>query len=188
MSYDIHLVNPVTEDILELPYAHVMTGGTYAAEYDESTGEFTPRPSKEASLNITYNYAQYYRLGAAGDERFSETGIRGIYGKTGAESIPMLESMIAKIEEVYKPDGKWITTSRHKVKYTDNKTGKELQPIEIIVQEIPQTDFTRSEFDVSVDEGNTSDYWEPTAANALIPLHQLLVMAKLRPDGIWKGD
>lgn len=35
-------------------------------------------------------------------------------------------------------------------------------------------------------EGDTSDYWEVTAANALIPLYQLLTLSKMRPDGVWE--
>lgn len=32
------------------------------------------------------------------------------------------------------------------------------------------------------------DYWKPTEGNAKRPLLQLIAMAKMRPDGIWKGD
>ena len=32
------------------------------------------------------------------------------------------------------------------------------------------------------------DYWEPTAANAIKPLYQLMALAKMRPDYIWDGD
>lgn len=32
------------------------------------------------------------------------------------------------------------------------------------------------------------DYWEPTEGNAKRSLIQLLTMAKLRPDGVWRGD
>ena len=31
-------------------------------------------------------------------------------------------------------------------------------------------------------------YWIPTRANAIRPLYQLLVLAQMRPDGIWEGD
>lgn len=31
-------------------------------------------------------------------------------------------------------------------------------------------------------------YWLSTKANALRPLYQLLALAQMRPDGIWKGD
>lgn len=37
-------------------------------------------------------------------------------------------------------------------------------------------------------EGDTSDYWTATAANAISPLYKLIAMAKMRPDGIWDGD
>lgn len=42
------------------------------------------------------------------------------------------------------------------------------------------------EFEVS--EGDTSDYWQPTAANALKALYQLVALAKMRPDCVWDGD
>jgi hypothetical protein len=32
------------------------------------------------------------------------------------------------------------------------------------------------------------DYWQPTEGNAKLALLQLIALAKLRPDGIWKGD
>lgn len=41
-------------------------------------------------------------------------------------------------------------------------------------------------YDIS--EGDTSDYWMDTAANAIRPLHQLIALAKMRPDCIWDGD
>ena len=40
----------------------------------------------------------------------------------------------------------------------------------------------------SVYEGDTRNYWDDTAANAIRPLYQLIAMAKMRPDGIWDGD
>ena len=83
MSYDIRLKDPVTDETLDLPVKHVMTGGTYQADYDEQTRTFSPKP---------------------------------------------------------------------------------------------------------ISEGPCDDYWEATAANAIRPLHQLIAMAKLRPDGVWDGD
>lgn len=32
------------------------------------------------------------------------------------------------------------------------------------------------------------DYWKPTEGNAKRALLQLLALAQLRPDGVWKGD
>ena len=31
-------------------------------------------------------------------------------------------------------------------------------------------------------------YWMPTRENAIKPLYQLLTMAQMRPDGVWRGD
>lgn len=80
MSYDIDLIDPVTHETLELDTPHQMRGGTYAI------GGTT-----QAHLNVTYNYAKilYRTLG--------EFGIRTIYGKTGAESIPILTAAVGKL-------------------------------------------------------------------------------------------
>ena len=79
MSYDIHLNDPVTKQIIELEKPHFMCGGTYAID-----------GTKELSLNITYNYASVF----CRPEVLGKKGIRGIYGKTGAESIPVLQKAI----------------------------------------------------------------------------------------------
>lgn len=158
MSYDIHLVDPVSKETLQLPCEHAMIGGTYAADYDPKTGRFTPKPISEAHINITYNYGKYYYEATDGDPRFAHDevtayytdgstgptktayGIRGLYGKTGAESIPMIKYIIDFISK----------------KYPSLET--------------------------------SDDYWEPTPGNAVRPLYQLLAMAQLRPDGVWDGD
>ena len=82
MSYDISLRNPVTGETICIEDPHFMQGGTY------QLGGTT-----ELWLNITYNYAKYYY------SVYPENGIREIYGKTGAESIPMLNKMISDIVE-----------------------------------------------------------------------------------------
>ena len=107
MSYDIDLKDPVTGKTIEFDKPHNMRGGTYQVG-----------GTSEAWLNITYNYSGYYYDATDGDERFfgktnddyddekpRNLGIRGIYGKTGAQSIPMLNAMISRIEEKYKKDG-----------------------------------------------------------------------------------
>lgn len=89
MSYDISLNDPVTKEILrtEGDVPHHMRGGTYCVG-----------GSPELSLNVTYNYAvHYYRV-------FGEAGIRSIYGKTGAESVPMLNAAIAQLGDGTDPD------------------------------------------------------------------------------------
>jgi len=91
MSYDIELRDPVTGKVLELDSAHHMRGGTYAL------GGTTL-----AELNITYNYAKHFY------ELYGDKGIRFLYGKTGAESIPHLEDGINLLgddadEDYWKP-------------------------------------------------------------------------------------
>jgi len=118
MSYDIDLLDPHSKETIELESKHHLQGGTYALG-----------GTREATLNITYNYGKhYYRV-------FGEKGIRTIYGLTGAESIPLLEQAASQLAD---------------------------------------------------DEDD--DYWCPTEGNAKRPLLQLIVLAQMRPDGIWRGD
>ena len=168
MSYDISLTDPVTGETIELKEPHFMRGGTYAV------GGTT-----ELWLNITYNYAEYYY------EVDEDAGIRGIYGKTGAESIPILENMIGRIEAKYKPEGEWLVTERKEMVMYDLLGNKIADPMGAVLKEIPHT---TKEITFTVSEGDTSDYWQPTAANAIRPLHQLIAFAQLRPDGVWDGD
>ena len=87
MSYDIYLRDPVTCETLEVETAHQIRGGTYAVG-----------GTKEAWLNITWNYAKhYYRI-------FGEKGIRTIYGMTGAESIPVLKAAADKLGDEVSED------------------------------------------------------------------------------------
>ena len=80
MSYDLYLNDPVTGERLQLDSPHYIVDGIY-----EAGG------SRELWLNITYNYGKhYYRV-------MGEDGIRTIYGKTGAEAIPILEAAAAQL-------------------------------------------------------------------------------------------
>jgi len=172
----------------------VMTGGTYRADYDEKTGQFTPAAITDAWLNITYNYSHYYYEAADGDERFygvdsddrhANLGIRGIYGKTGAEAIPMLKDLAERIETKYKHDGEWITNSRTEKIFKD-KDGKEIDLIDLLEKHV--TEYSTETVEKLINEGPNDDYWTATAANAIKPLYQLLAFAELRPDGVWSGD
>lgn len=98
MSYDIRLIDPVTKDTLSVDEKHHITGGTYAVG-----------GTNFLDLNVTYNYGAHYRR-IFGDESVEldsfdkmfgggKTGIRKIYGMTGAESIPILEAGIAKLAD-----------------------------------------------------------------------------------------
>ena len=204
MSYDIELRDRVSKEVIQLPFAHVMTGGTYAADYDPMTGQFTAKPIRDAHLNVTYNYGSYYYEATDGDPRFghdevsayyadgtrgpmvTEYGIRGIYGKTGAESIELLNHIINFIIQKYQKDGKWISTMHKKVRYRLKSTNEEIDFNEYL--HLGHDKAYAEEYEELVNEGPDEDYWEPTAGNALKPLYQLLTMAQLRPDGVWDGD
>lgn len=136
MSYDIELCDPISHETLELDFSHQMRGGTYAMN-----------GTKEAWLNITYNYADwYYKPNVFPDKK----GIRSIYGLSGAESIPVLENAIRTLETM-------------------------------------EEDLSQEEIEEHEKHGATG-YWMPTRVNAIKPLYQLLAMARMRPDGVWKGD
>ncbi len=93
MSYDIRLCDPVTKEGLEADMPHHVRGGTYAMGG-------TP----EMWLNVTYNYSSHYYKHID-----AEKGIRALYGKTGAETIPLLESAISKLGDDVSDDY-WAAT------------------------------------------------------------------------------
>ncbi len=82
MSYDVELKDPVTKETIEFESNHEIRGGTYAAY-----------GTREAWLNITYNYGDIFR------KVLGKDGIRSIYGMTGAESIPVLKKAIAALKD-----------------------------------------------------------------------------------------
>jgi hypothetical protein len=89
MSYDLGLHDPVTGNRLEADAPHQMRGGTYALG-----------GTKDLWLNCTYNYGKhFYRVFPQTDELIGgeAKGIRWLYGKTGAEAIPVLEKAIADV-------------------------------------------------------------------------------------------
>ena len=193
MSYDIYLREQASGDVIQLDTPHIMTGGTYAAIYDEETGEFYRKPITDAWLNITYNYGSYYYEATQNDKRFEITdengdksngGIRGIYGKTGAESIPMLGDMILRIKDNYQNNGDWITTQRKVIRYYDDNDNE----VDLLDAFHKHIEFRKVVVTEDVYEGTNDNYWTDTAGNAIRPLYQLLAFANLRPDGIWDGD
>ncbi len=93
MSYDIHLSDPVTKEVITIDEPHFMRGGTYC-----SNG------SNELALNITYNYANHYRMVMS-----KEKSIRVLYGLTGLESIPILENAISQLGDNVDKDY-WTST------------------------------------------------------------------------------
>ena len=90
MSYDIYLVEQTTRKTIKFDTPHQMRGGTYALG-----------GTSEAWLNITYNYAQwYYKDGVFPNNGDHKSGIRAIYGLSGAESIQVLQHAISALEEM----------------------------------------------------------------------------------------
>lgn len=85
MSYDIRLVSPVTRETLVLDSPHHMRGGTYAI------GGTT-----DAELNATYNYATHFHRVLFGNHT-GATGVRTLYGMTGAASLPVLDKAISAL-------------------------------------------------------------------------------------------
>jgi len=79
MSYDIYLKDSVSGEVLTLDAPHHMRGGTYRCGGDD-----------RVKLNVTYNYAPHFKS-------IGPDGIRSIYGKTGAQSIPMLRECADKL-------------------------------------------------------------------------------------------
>ena len=94
MSYDISLRDKDSGKTLHLDKPHSMTGGTYILGGTDETW-----------LNVTYNYAEHFRrvFGNNG-------GIRCIYGKSGAESIPMLKSAISQLGDDVNENDYWEAT------------------------------------------------------------------------------
>lgn len=80
MSYDIYLREPVSGSTIELDGKHFMRGGTYVVG-----------GTRDAHLNVTYNYATIF------SSVLGSRGIRSIYGKTGAESIRTLKAACEKL-------------------------------------------------------------------------------------------
>lgn len=95
MSYDISLCDPVTHEPLKADSPHFIAGGMRAMG-----------GTKELWLNVTYNYGHFYYR----PEVFGESGIRSIYGKTGAESIPMLEKAISALGDDVDDSDYWHST------------------------------------------------------------------------------
>lgn len=202
MSYDIELINRKTKQPLLLSQPQYIRSGTVKAELDEN-GDLVQAKETEASINITYNYGHYYFEATRDDHRFFKqevdldgnvtergAGIRGLYGKTAAESLPMLRDMIERIKKKYMdPEtGEWLVTKRKKVHFYDENGAEYKDPINTILNRLP---YREEEEVYEVSEGDTSNYWESTAANAIIPLMNMLHMAVEHlsdEEAVWDGD
>lgn len=196
MGYSIELINRETKQIVLLKNGEFVRSSIVPVEWNESANRLIPYPTHEASLSITYNYANYYYEATDNDSRFmhektygseAQYGIRGIYAKTASESIPMLKDMIKRIELKYRPHGEWLQGVRKRKVYIDLKTGNRYTLVEAIGVDIPLKEIEET---YTVNEGDTSNYWEATAANAILPLKHMLRIAKefADQDVVWNGD
>ena len=85
MSYDITIVDKDTKESLFVETQHDISGGTYAVG-----------GTKELWMNITYNYAPFFR------EVFKEHGERGIHcldGMPVAETMSWIDNAIGQLKE-----------------------------------------------------------------------------------------
>ena len=83
MGYDIYLNDPVTKEPIQFDKPHNIFGGNMIVG-----------GTAEAWLHITYNYSAHFKLAFGNDN-----GVRGIYSKTGAESIPILKAAIDDLQD-----------------------------------------------------------------------------------------
>lgn len=134
----------------------------------------------DTDFDITYNYSEYYY-------DVMKDGIRCIYGMTGMESVPILCYMIDSIKEKYCPNGEWKKSERTQLVYTS--PDGEILSFNYIINHLDEFDsFISQEIYYEVDEGDASNYWEETAANAIEALTELIEAARAYPEDVWEGD
>lgn len=197
MSYDIDLINRKTKKVLTMRNPGYVRGGTVPAELNEY-GELVQAKQIEVSINITYNYASYYYDAAEGDPRFlveedgemKNGGIRGIYGKTAGEAFFMLMDLRRRIMDKYYDAKKdeWKIGNRQRAHLYDENGNEYDDPIYAILHDLPRTEEIE---DYTVSEGDISNYWEKTAANAIQPLVDMGYMSMeylYDDDAVWDGD
>lgn len=185
MSWDFRLKDLETDETLEVK-PHFMYGGNIRVGC--VNGELVKLPNTLAELNVTYNYSSYY-YEAARKFRQETEGIRDLNNMYSCIAIHYLEKLIKYILDTYKPNGEWLKGKRTKFLYDIKGVGSNLT-FDEYMNYIERTGITecvtQKEIEYEVSEGDTDDYWEVTAANALKPLYQLLELSKMRPDGIWE--
>lgn len=155
--------------------------------------DMNPVPLETAETNITYNYATYFYEATEGDDRFLvggiNGGIRGIYGKPIPEAQAMVSTMIERIRRKYTDKkGKWLTKTVEDNHYYD-QYGCEVTVEKYLFRSLEDPIRKVSNTKV-ISEGDTSDYWMATAANAVKALNKLIeIMANCDdPNAVWEGD
>lgn len=218
MSYDLYLRDPVTRERLQVPghlihggnipcepiggrlvpttttEAYINVTYNYSGYYQEFPG-VSDKPEEQAL------YEKDCEAFGIQDE---QGGIRSLNGLSGAQAAPLLREMIRRIERKYKDLEDWIDTEREKVWYESRKDGRVTKdPTEMFIELLHLKREGLSDEDAAkhlderwekhesrelVSEGDTRDYWKPTAANAIRPLYQMIALSQMRPDGIWSEE
>ena len=216
MSYDRYLRDPVTHERLQVP-AHLMHGGNIPCEQihgqlvpattTEAYLNITYNYSSyyhDAFPDTSRNAAQHDSDCMAFGIKDNQGGIRSLNGLTGLQAVPLLKEMIRRIEKKYTDFEGWIDTERKRVWYVNRKDCRVTKnPMEMLVELLrlkrdglsdEETEkylterWEKHEGRELVSEGDTRDYWKPTAANAIRPLYQLIALSQMRPDGIWSEE
>ena len=91
MSYDLHFT--LDSGFVETREPHVLRGGTYVIG-----------PTKDAWLNITYNYSKIF------DRVFGERGIRSLYGKNAGYLVHLLDEAIPLLNPNTRTENYWDPT------------------------------------------------------------------------------
>ena len=178
MSYDIELVNKVTGETAKMKHPQYVRGGTVPARVNPVTKELEQAEQVEAHINITYNYSHYYYEATDGDIRFAHDEVSAYYA----------DGTQGPFETKYGIRG-LIDTERTKTVYYKN--GKEIKERNVL-DAILNHDYDRKEeVTYSVNEGDISSYYMATAANAIMALKQMMVMATdnlTEKNIVWDGD
>lgn len=194
MGWDLELQDRKTGNTLTLKHPFYKRGSNVRADVGPD-GRLYQIEEFEADLSITFNYSPYYYEAGNLDDRFLITedgetkngGLRALNGKGVYESLSMLSDMIQRIQHKYQDaDGNWLETTHKKLVYYDEQ-GNEVKDFGAIVQ----GHYARQEeVEYIISEGDTTDYWEATAANAISSLTQMLHMATdcLQQDCVWSVE
>lgn len=216
MSYDLYLRDPVTRETLHVP-GHMMFGGNIPCEVINGHLVPTTSTEAYLNITYNYSsyyhgafpslegdQEQYKKDRAKYGITEIQGGIRSLNGLTGLDAIPVLEEMIRRIERKYRDLDGWIDTEREKVWYENRKDRRVTKdPTEMFIELLHlkrdglsdedaakylDDRWEKKQSTILVNEGETGDYWCATAANAIRPLHQLIALSKMRPDGVWSEE
>lgn len=187
MGYSMHMIRP-NGDIATLKKSIQQYGSIL--QTDEN---LRPLPLQTAETSITYNYSRYFYEAAEGDDRFlvdgENAGIRAIYGKPSWEALTMLSLMALRIRNRYtNANGQWLTKEIKESRFFD-EDGREIGFDEYLFRDKGRH-IRRVEGKRTISEGDTSNYWAETAANAINALNKLIEITVNCDDiqAVWDGD